>query len=60
MHFSTQACRIVWYSYYLSNETIGTVPVNVTFVGSIVCAIAAGCIQDAQEKKLRQEIAARE
>jgi len=53
MHFSTQTCRVIWYSYYLSNDTLGTIPTNLTFFGSIVLAIAAGCIQDAQEKKLR-------
>ncbi len=53
MHFSTQTCRIIWHSYYLSNDTLGTIPTNTTFVGSIVLAIVAGCIQGAQEKKLR-------
>ena len=53
MHFSTQTCRIIWYSYYKSNATLGTIPTNTTFAGSIILAIVAGCIQGAQEKKLK-------
>ena len=39
----------------LGADAGGAVPTNVTFVGSIVLAICAGCIQGSQEKRLRRE-----
>jgi len=53
-HFATQATRLIWTDYISSNLMPGLVPVNVTFVLSIVFAIAAGAIQGAQEKKLKK------
>lgn len=53
MHFATQATRFVWLDYKGSNDpSDGMIPVNVTFVLSIVFAIAGGVVQGTQEKKL--------
>ena len=54
-HYSTQICRMIWHSYALSNDTLGALPTNVTFVLSIACPVAAGCVQSIQEKKLREK-----
>ena len=51
MHFATQATRFVWLDYKGSNDpSDGMIPVNVTFVLSIVFAIAGGVVQGTQEK----------
>jgi hypothetical protein len=52
-HFATQATRFVWTDYIGSNDpAAGMIPVNVTFVLSIVFAICGGVVQGGQEKKL--------
>ena len=59
MHFATQACRFVWYSYELSNTLPGTVPTNATFGLAIVFGCWAGIKQGQEEKKLRKQTPAR-
>ena len=52
-HFATQITRFIWSDYEGSNDPAdGLVPVNVTFVLSIVFAICGGISQARQEKKL--------
>lgn len=54
-HYATQACRLVWSDYASSNDfTRGGAPVNITFVLSILCGIAAGVIQGGLEKRIRK------
>jgi hypothetical protein len=51
-HFATQVTRIVWSDYITSNDMPGIIPVNATFLLSIIFAVAAGVLQGHQEKKL--------
>ena len=52
-HFATQITRLVWTDYIGSNDPgDGMIPVNATFILSIVFAICAGVAQGKQEKKL--------
>ena len=52
-HFATQATRFVYPDYVSSNSLPGVVPVNVTFVLSIVFAICAAIVQGRAEKRLQ-------
>jgi len=52
-HFATQITRLIWTDYVSSNDPVdGMLPVNITFILSILFAICAGVAQGKQEKRL--------
>lgn len=54
MHYATQACRVVWYSYDASQTMPGVLWINVTFVLSIVFGVGGGIVQGVYEGGVRK------